>query len=144
MRSKPHEASLAQELSRHGLRATRQRLAALRALRRLKGHPTAAELHVRLRAEQPNLSQKTVYEILDNLVGVGLASRVTEGGEPVRYEAWSDPHYHARCRVCGRLFDLPARADSQIRGRTPLPEGFRVEAIRVTLHGLCQRCRDEV
>ena len=144
MRSKPHDESLAEELSRHGLRATRQRVAALRALRKLQGHPSAAELHVRLRAEHPNLSQKTVYEILDNLVSVGLASRVTEGGEPFRYEARSEPHYHARCRVCGRLFDLPASADSQIRGRTSLPEGFRVESIHVTLRGLCQRCRDEI
>ena len=144
MRSKPHDETMAEELSRHGLRATRQRVAALRALRRLKGHPSAAELHVRLRAEQPNLSHKTVYEILDNLVAVGLASRVMEGGEPTRFESRSEPHYHARCRVCGRLFDLPASADSQIRGRTPLPDGFRVETIHVTLRGVCQRCRDEV
>jgi Fe2+ or Zn2+ uptake regulation protein len=119
-------------------------VAALRALRRLHGHPSAAELHVKLRAERPNLSQKTVYEILDNLVAVGLASRVMEGGEPTRFESRSEPHYHARCRACGRLFDLPASADSQIRGRSQLPEGFRVESIHVTLRGVCQRCRDEV
>ena len=144
MRPKPHDEALAEELSRCGLRATRQRVAALRALRRLQGHPSAAELHVRLRAAQPNLSQKTVYEILDNFVAVGLASRVLEGGEPARYESRSEPHYHARCRACSRLFDLPASADAQIRGRTPLPEGFRVESIDVTLRGVCQRCRDEI
>ena len=74
----------------------------------------------------------------------GLAACVTDGGEPYRYEARTAPHYHARCRVCGHLFDLPARADSQIRGLADVPEGFRVEAIGVTLRGVCLRCHDEV
>jgi len=138
------DEKLAEELSRHGLRATRQRVAALRLLRLLRGHPTAADLHRRLLSGHANLSQKTVYEILDALVTAGLASRVMAGGEPYRYEARPEPHYHASCRVCGRLVDLPASADAQIRGRTQLPEGFRVEKIEVLIRGLCQRCRDEI
>jgi Fe2+ or Zn2+ uptake regulation protein len=143
----PHRTAhekVAAELSRHGLRATRQRIAALRLLRRLKSHPTSAELHARLVPDHENLSQKTVYEILDALVEAGLASRVTAVGEPYRYEARPEPHYHARCRVCGRLYDVPARADSQIRRRANLPEGFRVERIDVAVRGVCLRCRDEV
>lgn len=134
---------LAAELARYGLRATRQRVAALRLLRRQRGHPTAIELHRLLLRDHPTLSQKTVYETLDAFVTVGLASRVTEGGEPYRYEVWAEPHYHARCRACNRLYDLPASGDSQIRGRTPLPDGFHVENIQVTIHGLCLRCRDQ-
>lgn len=143
----PHrnaDEKVAEELSRHGLRATRQRVAALRLLRRVKSHPTSAELHAQLLAEHGKLSQKTVYEILDALVRAGLASRVTAVGEPYRYEARPEPHYHATCRVCGRLYDVPASADPQIRGRTALPEGFHVEKIDVTIRGVCLRCRDEV
>ena len=138
------DEKIAEELSRHGLRVTRQRIAALRLLRRLKSHPTSAELHTRLLSEHENLSQKTVYEILDVLVRAGLASRVTTVGEPYRYEARAEPHYHATCRVCGRLYDVPASADSQIRGRADLPEGFHVEQIDVTIRGVCIRCRDEI
>ena len=110
----------------------------------MKSHPTSMELHERLLSDHENLSQKTVYEILDALVQAGLASRVVAVGEPYRYEARSEPHYHATCRVCGRLYDVPASADSQIRGKADLPEGFRVEKIDVTLRGVCLRCRDEV
>jgi len=134
----------AEELARHGLRATRQRVAVLELVRAQPGHPTAADLHSSLVRTMPDLSKKTVYEILDALVTAGLAGRVTESGPPARYEGNHAPHYHARCRVCGRLYDLPAAADSQIRGRTPLPEGFRVEAIRVVLEGRCLRCADEI
>lgn len=98
--------------------------ASLRRLRRLKSHLTSAELHARLLPEHENLSQKTVYEILDACVQAGLASRLTAVGEPYRYEARREPHYHATCRVCGRLYDVPASADSQIRGRAHLPGGF--------------------
>lgn len=135
---------LAEELSSRGLRATRQRLALLRILRAGEGHRTAIQLHRLLQREQENVSRKTVYEILSSFVHVGLAASVTDGGEPLHYEATATPHYHARCRVCDRLFDLPAKADAEIRGRTPLPEGFHLEAISVTLRGVCARCREAI
>jgi Fe2+ or Zn2+ uptake regulation protein len=135
---------IAEELSRYGLRATRQRVALLRLLRRTMGHPTVADLYETLLPDHEGLSQKTVYDILDALVAAGLASRVTAVGEPYRYEARAEPHYHATCRICGRLHDVPASADGQIRGRAALPEGFRVEKIDVTIRGVCLRCLDEV
>jgi Fur family ferric uptake transcriptional regulator len=144
MSQRTDDDKISEELARHGLRATRQRISALRILRRLRTHPTPAELHARLLDLHENLSQKTVYEILDALVQAGLASRVTAVGEPYRYEARPEPHYHAVCRVCGRLYDVPASANPQIRGRTQLPEGFRVETLDVTIRGVCLRCRDEI
>src|SRR3990172_4898583 len=57
-----------EELARHGLRATRQRIAVVAGLREHRGHPTALAIHQQLVGEHPNLSQKTVYETLDALV----------------------------------------------------------------------------
>ncbi len=136
-------SELSDELAGRGLRATRQRMAVLATLRSAANHPTAGEIHRLLLPDQPNLSLKTVYQTLESLLAVGLADCVTDGGEPYRYEAKSAPHYHGRCRVCGTLFDLPARLDSRIRGETPIPEGFEVERIHVTLVGRCPRCRDD-
>lgn len=135
---------LADSLSATGLRATRQRLAILQLLRNVDGHPTVLELHRLLAKDHPNISRKTVYEVLDSFVREGLAGCVTDGGEPYRYEARTTPHYHARCRICGHLYDLPARADGPIRGLAGVPEGFRVDAISVTLRGVCMRCHDEI
>jgi Fur family ferric uptake transcriptional regulator len=141
MRQRAADDEVAGDLARRGLRATRQRVAALRVLRRLGSHPTAAQIHARLRREHESLSQKTVYEILDALVRAGLASRVTAAGEPYRYEARPEPHDHALCRVCGRLFDVPPGAEPAIRARAMVPEGFRVERIDLTIRGTCVRCR---
>ncbi len=94
--------------------------------------------------EHKNLSQQTVYEIFDARVGAGRASCVTAVGAPYRYEAKAAPHDRATCGVCGRLHDVPARADSAIRGLAELPERFCVEKIDVAIRGLCPRCRDEI
>ena len=144
MKQSSDVAALAEELSSRGLRTTRQRIALLRLLRAADHHPTAFELHTALRRQQRRVSKKTVYEILNAFVREGLAACVTEGGEPFRYESTTEPHYHARCRICQRIFDLPASANSEIRGRSTLPEGFRVESIGVTFRGVCLRCRDDV
>jgi len=122
--------SLSTELAARGLRATRQRVGVLRVLRRAAAHPTAAEVHRTLLKQQPNVSLKTVC-------------CVHEGGGPARFEADKPPHYHARCRVCGRLYDLPSHSDGHIRARTAIPEGFEVERIAVTILGRCPRCRDD-
>ena len=142
-RGKSQHADPAADLAVRGLRATRQRVAILQLLRQARNHPTAAELHRQLLESQPNVSLKTVYDALDSLMSGGLAACVAHGGSPGRYEANTRPHYHAQCRVCGSLIDVPAKADRQIRGRTPLPRGFDVEEIRVTLLGRCPRCRRE-
>ena len=144
MRGNPTNDDVASELAARGLRATRQRIAVLELLRGSSAHPTATNLHRQLLRSQPNVSLKTVYDALEVLVGAGLASCVTDGGAPYRYEANIAPHYHALCRICGSLLDVPARADGHIRGRTPLPDGFDVDQIRVTLLGRCARCHDDL
>jgi Fe2+ or Zn2+ uptake regulation protein len=130
----------AAEFARRGLRATRQRIAVLTLLRADRGHPTATQVHRRLLGRPPNVSQRTVYELLDALVDVGLARCVTESGGAARFEARPERHDHAYCRVCGRLFDIPARADETIRNRAEIPKGLRIDGIQVTLEGRCARC----
>lgn len=130
-------------LARHGLRATRQRVSVLGLLLAQRGHPTAVELHERLRRAHPNLSQKTVYEILDALVAVGLVSRVAHAGGATRFEALRERHDHAHCRGCGLLYDVPAGPEAAIRRRARLPRGFRIEQIHVTIEGLCPGCARE-
>ncbi len=144
MTRRPPSGDPTQELARHGLRATRQRVAVLRLLQSAQGHPTAPEIHRKLLRSHASLSQKTVYEILDALVDAGLVTRVSHGGATTRYEVERERHYHAECRVCGRLFDVAPSADGPIRGRAVLPEGFVVEDIRVLIEGRCLHCRDEI
>ena len=137
------EEKIAEDLSRCGLRATRQRVAALQLLRSIHGHPTSAEVYDRLLAEHGRLSRKTVYEILDALVRAGLAARVATAGGPVRYESRMEPHDHAACRRCGRLYDVPLTRAGRTRNPAGLPAGFEVERVEVTIRGVCRGCRGD-
>ena len=131
-----------EELARCGLRATRQRIAVYRLLLDESGvgHPTAFDVHRRLLRKHPNLSQKTVYEVLDALVDAGIATRFAQGGGPARYEIPCERHDHARCRVCGELFDVPELLAQRRRSRAAAPAGFQVEQIHITIEGRCSAC----
>jgi Fur family peroxide stress response transcriptional regulator len=132
---------IAAELRERGLRATRQRVAVLRALRRRKSHPTAAEIHDAVAERLPGVSLKTIYLVLDSLEEAGLTACVTAAGAPFRYEVLTEPHDHAHCRRCGRLFDIPARVFAQNEDLVGLPAGFEPERVSVRVQGLCRRCR---
>lgn len=133
-----------EELARCGLRATRQRIAVYRLLLEESGvgHPTAYDVHRRLLRRHPNLSQKTVYEALDALVEAGIATRFAQGGGPARYEIPCQRHDHARCRVCGQLFDVPELVAPRRRSRAAAPAGFEVEQVHITIEGRCSDCAD--
>jgi Fur family ferric uptake transcriptional regulator len=127
-------------LAATGLRATRQRIAVLRVLEEQGGHWTARQVHQRLRRAHAGLSLKTIYLALDAMAAAGLAARVGRGDGPACYEAQRERHWHALCRGCGALHDVPTTAERALRG-TALPRGFQTEEIRVVIEGRCARCR---
>ena len=117
-------------------RMTPQRAEILAELQAARDHPTAAELHERVRRRQPRLSLGTVYRNLDVLAVEGRVIRLPGGGE-ARYDGAPDPHDHARCRCCGIVADIPAQA---FAGEPGLPAGFRVEGRRLEYVGVCAAC----
>lgn len=119
-------------------RMTSQRAEILAELRAAHDHPTAAELHDRLRPRLPRLSLGTVYRNLDVLAAVGLVAKLAGNGIEARYDGVPEPHDHARCRCCGAVADIPSQGGD---GVIALPEGFLVECRRLEYVGLCADCR---
>ena len=119
-------------------RSTPQRLEILAELRAAHDHPTAAELHERLRPRLPRLSLGTVYRNLDVLAADGLVAKLAGQGVEARYDGMPDPHDHARCRCCGAVADIPAQ---RLAGPPALPEGFRLEGRKLEYVGVCGGCR---
>lgn len=136
------DTAVAAELADKGIRATRQRILVLQLLRSLD-HPTVAQLHRHVTKSLTNVSKKTVYSVLETFIEARLASVVTDGGEPYRYEGKTQPHFHARCRACGQLVDLKPTNQGQLRTHSEIPEGFVVENVQITVLGRCRRCAAE-
>ena len=110
----------------------------LAELRAAGDHPTASELHRRLRLRLPSLSLGTVYRNLEALAAEGLVGKLAAPGCATCYDRTTDVHDHARCRRCGAV------ADIERSGPAPAPElppGFALETWNLEYTGVCARCR---
>lgn len=84
-------------LSSAGLKATHPRIAVLHELMVKDEHPSAEQLHERIRVQNPSVSLGSVYRILDKLVEANLAYRVANRSGTKRYDANLEPHSHIYC-----------------------------------------------
>lgn len=136
------ELLLREALESNGQRFTEQRAAVYRFLRGTVMHPTADDVFTAVRTDIPDISLATVYKSLETLVSCGLASKLTYGDGSARYDGRTDPHPHARCRVCGAVMDVPGHVPMEtLAGLGEVP-GFAVEGLRLELVGVCESCRD--
>jgi len=127
-------------LRARGLRLTEPRRLILDVVRATDVHPTAAFVYRRVRKKLPRVSLATVYRNLRMLAAEGfLAERADAGG--MRFDGNTLPHDHFTCLACGRLYDVPARADRAMRGRVAAHTGFEILNHRTEFYGRCSACR---
>ena len=129
-------------LRARGLRATGPRVAVLRAVGELEGHPDVETIAARARSLAGSLSTQAVYDGLSALTRAGLIRRIEPAGSPARFEARvGDNHHHVVCRSCGAAEDVDCAV-----GHAPCLDpgdarGFLVDEAEVTFWGLCPACR---
>jgi Fur family transcriptional regulator, stress-responsive regulator len=134
---------LADRLRDHGLRATTTRVAVLRAVGELDGHPDTDTIAGRVRETLGTISTQAVYDGLHAMTRVGLLRRIEPAGSPARYETRvGDNHHHLVCRSCGAAHDIDC-----VVGAAPCltpgsdTAGFVVDEAEVTFWGLCPACQ---
>ena len=123
------------------MRNTRQREAILSVVRRMTCHPTADEIYAEVRKEIPGISLGTVYRNLKLLAGTGEVALVADGGTHSRYDGCTDNHYHFRCDVCGRVFDVEELVDTGLDRRVAAQTGLAIRCHSLEFHGLCKDCQ---
>src|SRR5207245_9053090 len=122
-----------------GLRLTRPRRIILDVVRATDAHPTAAFVYQRVRRRLPRVSLATVHRNVRMLAAEGfLAERADAGG--MRFDGNTAPHDHFTCLACGRIYDVPARADRSVRRRGAARLGFEVLEHRTEYDGRCRAC----
>ncbi len=124
-------------LRRKGLQPSFQRVKILEFLDIHRTHPTADEIFKSLVRTVPTISKATVYNTLRSFVEKGIIQELTIEENELRYDINTQPHAHFKCRVCGKIYDLPLEdCESLLLKGT----GFRVEKIDVYLKGICPIC----
>ena len=123
-----------QTAERATTRNTIQRALVLEAVRSLHNHPTSADVYEVVREKHPNISRATVYRNLEV-----LRVEVPNGAD--RYDFLNRPHYHAKCRVCGGVFDVDMPYQSDILAKVSDAHGFAIEEHEIIFNGVCSECR---
>lgn len=121
-------------------RKTVQRALILGAVQTMD-HPTAEEIFCRVTADFPAISKGTVYRNLGRLVELGRLRRVSAPGLPDHFDTTLQAHYHASCKCCGKVADIPLPYQSDLLKNIPDTGGFLIEEHDIVLRGYCPACR---
>ena len=122
-------------------RNTIQRALVLEAVRSLHNHPTSADVDEAVRRTYPNISRATVYRNLGVLASRGDVLRVEVPNGADRYDFFNEPHYHAKCRVCGGIVDVDMPYEPDIASRIADAHGFAIEGHEIIFDGVCAACQ---
>ena len=125
-----------------GLRLTPQRVAICEVLATSRSHPTAYEIHRRLRWRFPTMSLATVYKTLDALVRLGLVSALGDAGDGmVHYDGDTEPHINLVCLSCHRVQDLEGVVVRALHRTVAARSGYALKGARLVYYGLCPECQ---
>jgi Fur family transcriptional regulator, ferric uptake regulator len=123
-----------------GLKATRQRLTVLEALRGREGAITAQDLHMELRQAGEPVGLTTVYRTLSALAEAGFLDTFDRESEQA-FRLCSDAHHHHLvCEACTRVEEIAAEEVERWVGEVSRAHGFTVTGHRADIFGLCREC----
>ncbi|HEX6989194.1 MAG TPA: Fur family transcriptional regulator [Bacillota bacterium] len=128
-------------LGQEGYRVTPQRLAIYEALIESPRHPSAEDLYERVSRKFPMISPATVYNTLQLLVKMGLATELGFSGE-TRYDGNPHVHVNVLCSHCKRIFDIEDELAAEIFRRVEAQSNFVLFGQRHEFFGICPECQD--
>ena len=104
-------------------------------------HPTATEVFGYVHEAYPTVSRATVFRVLSGFASGGKALELRAAGNEVRYDFNIEPHFHARCRCCGRVADVTVDGLPEGKLKARVCGGFEVDGYSVEFYGLCEDCK---
>ena len=143
--SAPAETPLA-ALDRAGYRLTGPRRAVADRIAARAGHFTAANLVDDAAARRLDMSRATIFRTLEALEGVGAIERIDLPTGDHAYITCEPAahHHHVVCRRCGRANDVDDAGLAAVVERIAGETGYRINAHRLELFGLCPACQAEL
>jgi Fe2+ or Zn2+ uptake regulation protein len=122
-----------------GLKVTPQRLAVHRAVAESVGHPDAEEIWAAVRTELPNISLRTVYEVLHTLADLGEIKEVDLATGSSRFDPTTSDHHHLVCTSCGAVADVFLDGPP-VEVPAVQTQGFTVDTYEIAFRGRCPQC----
>ena len=129
-----------QALREAGLRATRQRLTVLDALRARHDAVTAQDLHMELRQAGEPVGLTTVYRTLTSLADAGLLDTFDRDGEQAFRLCGDAHHHHLVCETCNTVEEIAAEEVERWVDQVASRRGYQVTGHRADIFGVCAAC----
>lgn len=130
-------------LKRDGARITHSRRIVFRSAMAQTHHFRADDLAASLVSGPDRVSRGTVYRTLGLMVEAGFLRKVRDDDRHSHYEPsyGRDHHEHMICRQCGTIIEFEDPGMNQYLETKCREHGFEPQRHRVTIMGLCRRCR---
>jgi Fur family transcriptional regulator, stress-responsive regulator len=133
---------LVERLRDRGWRLTAQRRVVAEVLSGEHVHLTAEGIYGRAQRLLPEISLATVYNTLNELVGMGEVLEISTGDGPKRYDPnTTAAHHHLYCVGCGALRDIQPEGTDLLALPTAQRHGFEVLEVDIVFRGRCPDCR---
>jgi len=130
-----------EQLRRHGVQVTAQRLAILRVISS-RSHATAEQVAEDVRDVIGAVSRQAVYDTLALLIEKNLIRRIQPAGSAALYEdRVGDNHHHLICRSCGVVIDIDCSVGAAPCLTADKAHGFEIDEAEVIHWGRCPSCR---
>lgn len=135
--------ALLRMLDAAGYRQTGQRRELAAVIASFDGAFTAADVAAVARGRGMEVGRATVFRTLDLLQSVGSLERVDlpEGEHAYVVCVPSAHHHHLICTACGLSRDVDDPGMAQLADSVASRSGYRVDAHRLELFGICPDCR---
>jgi len=130
------KTALETDLRADGVRVTRQRLAILHVLREASDHPRAEDILTRAKAQDPSVSQATVYRTLAMLEKAGTVLKNDFDGAGARYELADRAHHdHLIDLDTGGVIEFQSQKIELLQAEIAAELGYDIEWHRLELYG---------
>ena len=127
-------------LKQHNYRMTPQRMELIRLIASSEGHPSATQLHEKIKIQFPTMSHATVYKTLALLKEMNQVLEIDlrddshyDGNRP-------DPHPHLICMKCNKIVDGDIELDKEMLRNLERTSGYRIIRPQIAFYGICPEC----
>lgn len=122
-------------------RYSKQRDTIKKGLEKFCIHPSAEELYLKLKPQNPNLSLATVYRNLNQLAASGEIKKIEGLSEQVHYDHNNNEHFHIICMECNKIEDLPPEMADSLKKILSDKCDFEIFSYDILVKGICKTCK---
>lgn len=122
---------------------TPQRRIILDSFLESKGHLSSEELYEKVKEDNPNIGQATVYRTIKLLADSGIAVTVDFSDGVARYELdYGKAHHdHIICEICKKNIEIVDEEIERRQEELAAQHGFVLSHHSMYLYGICEDCR---